>query len=66
MGHKDLESAHDLGERDRAVILPFLHRLDIVDHDDKVFIFALVVDFGLGAGSASHIGMVLDCMSYWD
>ena len=55
MRHEDLEPADDLGERDGAIGFPLLHYLDIVDVDDEVVIFALVVDLDLGSVAAGHV-----------
>lgn len=54
MSDKDLEAVDDLGEGDGAVVFPVLDGLDVVDEDDEIFVFALVVDFGLVSVSAGH------------
>lgn len=51
---EDFEAADDLRKGDRAVVLPVLDGLHVVDHDYEVFVLALVVDFGLGGVSAGH------------
>lgn len=55
MRHEDLEPANHLRQGDRAIVLPVLDGFHVVDHDYKVLIFALVVDFGLMDVSASHV-----------
>lgn len=72
VSHKDLEAVHDLGEGDGAVVFPVLDGLDVVDEDDEIFVFALVVDFGLVGVSAGHGCVfiwfdweVLGCCLWW-
>lgn len=60
VGDEDLESADDLCQRDRTVILPVLDGFHVVDHDHEVFVFALVVDFGVVTVSASHFDGIED------
>ena len=62
MCNKDLESTDDLRQRDRAVALPFLHRLDVINVDHEVLLLALVVDFGLGCISTRHGNGLIDVM----
>ena len=54
MRHEDLEPAHHLRQRNRAIFGPVLHRFRTVDIHDKVLVLALEVDFRLGSSSASH------------
>ena len=51
---KDLESRDYLSQRDRAVALPFLHRLNIVNVHYKVLLLTLVMNFGLRSVSTRH------------
>lgn len=55
MGDEDFESIDDLCQWDGTVLLPVLDGFHVVDHDHKVLIFALVVDFGSRTVSASHL-----------
>jgi hypothetical protein len=54
MSDEDLERADDLRKRNSLVVFPGIGRLDIVDEDDKVLVFALVVALDLWCFSASH------------
>ncbi len=54
MSHEDLEAANHLCKRFRAILLPFLNRLCIVDKNDEVFVLSLVVDLGLQSVSTRH------------
>lgn len=56
MGNEDLETADDLRQRNRAVILPIFDSLDIINKYHEVLILALVVHLGLGGISARHGG----------
>lgn len=56
VSHKDLEARHHLCERNATVPLPLFHGLDVLNVDNKVLIFALVVDFDLAGVSAGHGG----------
>ena len=51
---KDLKTRDYLSQRDRAVALPFLHRLDIVNVHYKVLLLTLVVNFRLRSVSTRH------------
>ena len=51
---KDLESRDYLSQRDRAVALPFLHRLNIVNVHHKVLLLTLVMNFRLRSVSTRH------------
>ena len=51
---KNLESRDDLGQRDRAVALPFLHRLNIVNVYHKILLLTLVMNFRLRSVSTGH------------
>ena len=55
VGHEDLEPADYLGQRNRPVLAPVLYRLNVIDHDNEVLLFALVVDLGLRAVSTRHL-----------
>ena len=54
MSDEDLESAHYLSKRDRPVTLPLLHRLNVINVNDKILLLALVVDLALGSVSTRH------------
>ena len=54
MCDEDLEAAHHLSQGDRAIALPILDGLGIVDEDDEVLVFTLVVDLRLGCVTARH------------
>ena len=54
---EDLKCGDELGERDRFISLPVLGCLDVVEEDDKIVFFALVVAFYLGCFAAGH-----DCL----
>lgn len=54
VSYKDLEPANHLREWNGPVFLPLLHRLHIVDEDDKVIFFTRIVDFDLRNVSTSH------------
>lgn len=54
MRNKDLPSTQDLLQRHRAILAPFVDSGDVVDEDDKVVEFALVVDLGEVVVSAGH------------
>ena len=54
MSDEDLEAANHLGKRNGTVALPLFHRLNVVNVDHKVLLFALVVDLGLGSVSTRH------------
>ena len=56
MCHEDLEARYNLSQRDGTVIFPFLHGFNIIDHNNKVFLLALVMDLGLGSVSTRHDG----------
>lgn len=51
---EDLESRDYLSQRDRAVALPFLHRLNIVNVYYKILLLTLVVNLGLRSVSTRH------------
>lgn len=51
---KDLKSRDDLCQRDRAVALPFLHRLNIVNVYYEVLLLTLVMNFRLRSVSTWH------------
>ena len=51
---KDLKSRDYLSQRDRAVALPFLHRLDIVDVYYKILLLTLVMNLRLRSVSTRH------------
>lgn len=59
MRYENLEARHNLSERDRTILLPVLNRGNVVDHNDEVIFFALVMDLGLGCVAAGHFGGVL-------
>ena len=59
MCNKDLEPTDDLCKRDRAVVLPVLHRLRVIDEDDKVFCLSSVVHLALTSVSTRHLGWAL-------
>ena len=54
MCDKDLESADNLRQWDRAIVLPFLNRLDVVDVNHKVLLLSLVMNLRLGCVSTRH------------
>ena len=58
VGHKNLEATDNIGQGNRSIILPFLRGLNVVDINDKVFLFALIVNLGLGSVSTRHTGNV--------
>ena len=51
---KDLKSRDYLSQRDRAVALPFFHRLNIVNVHYKVLLLTLVMNFRLRSVSTRH------------
>ena len=51
---KDLKPRNYLSQRDGAVALPFLHRLNVVNVYHEILLFTLVVNLGLGSVSARH------------
>lgn len=51
---KDLEPRDYMSQRDGAVALPFLYRLDVINVNYKILLFALIVDLRLGSVSARH------------
>ena len=55
MSDEDLETAHYLSKRDGPVTLPLLHRLNVINVDDKILLLALVVDLGLASISTRHL-----------
>ena len=54
VGHKDLEAAHNLSERNGSIILPVLYRLYIVNKNDKIFVLPLIVNLRLDGISTRH------------
>lgn len=54
MGDEDLKTADDLRERNRAILLPRLHGLSVINEDYEVILFALVMDFGLRCIPTRH------------
>ena len=60
MGNQHFPAAHDLSQRSRLVVFPVFDCLCAVNEDNKVFFFALEVDFGLGCIAAGHVGLC-DC-----
>ena len=54
MSDEDLESTDDLSEGNGAIVLPLLEGIDVVDHDDVVIFFALIVDFVQTSVSTRH------------
>lgn len=54
MGDKDFERVDDLGQRDRAVGLPFLDVFFGLDKDDKVLVGTFVVDLGHCVFASRH------------
>jgi hypothetical protein len=71
--HEDLETADDLSKRNGAVLLPLLHRIDVVDIDNEVLVLALIVDLDLSGVTAGHGGNSggglelcgLEAVGYW-
>jgi hypothetical protein len=54
MRNKNLPPTQDLLQRDGAVLSPVVYGSDVIDEDDEVVEFALVVDFGGVVVSARH------------
>ena len=54
MSDKDLESRDYLSQRDGAIALPFLYRLNVVNVHYEIFLLTLVMDLRLGSVSARH------------
>lgn len=52
---EDFETAHHLSERDGSISLPLLHRLNVVNVDDKILLLPLEKDLGLRSVSTRHI-----------
>ena len=59
---KDLEAGHDLCQWDCRVGLPVLEDRGVVNKDNVVVFFALVVHFGLGSVSSRHDGFGRICL----
>ena len=55
MSDEDFETAHNLSKWDRPITLPLLHRLNVINVDDKILLLALVVDLTLGSVSTRHL-----------
>lgn len=54
MGDEDFKAADNLSQWDGSVILPLLHCFDIIHHDHKIVLFALIVNFRLASISTRH------------
>lgn len=59
MRNKDLEARDNLSQGNRAIFFPFLNGFNVVDEDDKVVFFPVVVDFHLGDVAAGHDYLLL-------
>lgn len=63
MRNKDLEARNNLSQGNRAIVFPFLNGLNVVDKNDEVVFFPVVVDFNLGDIAAGHDYLLL--ISFW-
>lgn len=64
MCNKDLEARNDLSQGNRAILFPFLNGFNVIDKDDEVVFFPVVVDFDLGDVAAGHDCLLL--VSFWE
>ena len=58
MSHEDLKTADYLGQRNGSVFHPVAYSLSIIDHNDKILLFALIMDLRLGSVSARHVDQI--------
>lgn len=63
MRDKDIEARNNLSQGNRAIVFPFLNGLNVVDKNDEVVFFPVVVDFNLGDIAAGHDYLLL--ISFW-
>lgn len=63
MRNKDLEARNNLSQGNRAIVFPFLNGLNVVDKNDEVVFFPVVVDFNLGDVAAGHDYLLM--ISFW-
>ena len=61
MSDEDFETAYYLSKRDGPVPFPLLHRLNVINVDDKILLLALVVDLALRSVSTRHV-QKLECV----
>lgn len=54
MRNKDLEARNNLSQGNRAIVFPFLNGFNVVDKNDEVVFFPVVVDFNLRNVAAGH------------
>lgn len=54
MRNKDLEARNNLSQGNRAIVFPFLNGLNVVDKNDEVVFFPMVMNFNLGDVAAGH------------
>lgn len=54
MRNKDLETRNNLSQGNRAIVFPFLNGFNVVDKNDEVVFFSVVVDFNLRDVAAGH------------
>lgn len=59
MRNKDLEARNNLSQGNRAIFFPFLNGFNVVDENDEVVFFPVVVDFHLGDVAAGHDYLLL-------
>lgn len=64
MRNKDLEARNNLGQGNRAIFFPFLNGLNVVDKNDEVVFFPVVVDSKLGDVAAGHDYLLI--VSFWE
>lgn len=64
MRNKDLEARNNLSQGSRAIFFPFLNGFNVVDKDDEVVFFPVVVDSKLGDVAAGHDYLLMD--SFWE
>ena len=64
MGNKDLEARNNLSQGNRAIFFPFLNGFNVVDKDDEVVFFPVVVDSNLGNVAAGHDYLLI--ASFWE
>lgn len=59
MRNKDFEARNNLSQGNRAIVSPFFNGLNVVDKNDEVVFFSVVVDFNLRGIAAGHDYLLL-------